>query len=66
MLKETVGTANPANLAVIHAKVPEEAAELEARVRGEFNVHELHTIEIPASLAVHGGPGIIALVGYPV
>lgn len=64
LLKENVGTSEPANLAVIHAAAPEEAQALEERVRSEFNVNELFNLEIPASLAVHGGPGIIAVVGY--
>ncbi|MCX6025442.1 MAG: DegV family protein [Chloroflexi bacterium] len=66
LLGEALGTQVPLNMAVIHAEVREEALALATRVRTEFNVRELLIEDLVPSLAVHGGPGVIGVFGYPV
>jgi DegV family protein with EDD domain len=63
-VKESVGASKPVNLAVIHAASPDEGQALAERVKTEFNVKELLIHDLVASLAVHGGPGVIGLFGY--
>jgi len=63
-VKETVGASEPVNMAVIHAASPDEGQALAERVKAEFNVKELLIHDLVASLAVHGGPGVIGLFGY--
>lgn len=65
-MKEMIGVSDPANMAVIHARSPEEAHALVDRVKLEFNLNELLVEDLVASLAVHGGPGILGLFGYRV
>lgn len=65
-MKESLGTSDPVNMAVIHAAIPEEGKALEERVKAEFNINEIVLHDLVASLAVHGGPGIIGLFGYRV
>jgi len=64
VVKESVGTSEPVNMAVIHAASPDEGQALAERVKTEFNVKELLIHDLVASLAVHGGPGVIGLFGY--
>jgi DegV family protein with EDD domain len=66
LAEEAVGRDNPVHLAVFHAMVPEEAADLLGRAKSRFNVKEAITADIAESLAVHGGPGIIGLAVRPV
>jgi DegV family protein with EDD domain len=63
-VKESIGASEPVNMAVIHAATPDEAQTLADRVKTEFNVKELLIHDLVASLAVHGGPGVIGLFGY--
>ncbi len=65
-LEEAVGTTAPVNLAVIHARAREEGLSLLERAKDVFNVQETLFGDLVASLAVHGGPGIIGLFGYPI
>ncbi len=65
-MKEMIGISDPVNMAVIHARSPEEAHALVDRVKLEFNLNELLVEDLVASLAVHGGPGILGLFGYRV
>ena len=65
-LEEAVGRTAPINLAVIHARAREEGLSLLERAKDVFNVQETLFGDLVASLAVHGGPGIIALFGYPI
>ena len=65
-MKEMIGVSDPVNMAVIHARSPEEAHALVDRVKLEFNLNELLVEDLVASLAVHGGPGILGLFGYRV
>ena len=54
------------DVAIIHARVPEEAETLAAMVRQEINVRELITTSLSTAVTVHLGPGTIGLVAYPV
>ncbi|MGD2251769.1 MAG: DegV family protein [Anaerolineales bacterium] len=64
LMKDAVGTQDPVNLAVIHARAPEDGKALLERVKDAFNCQEVIMGDLVASLAVHGGPGIIAVAGY--
>jgi DegV family protein with EDD domain len=66
MVEEALGVSEPVNLAVIHARAEDEARALLERVRGRFNCREILIGDLVSSLAVHGGPGVIAVFGYPV
>lgn len=66
LMGDALGTRAPLNMAVIHAEVRDEALALAARVRARFNVRELFVEDLVPSLAVHGGPGVIGVFGYPV
>ncbi|MBE9478372.1 MAG: DegV family protein [Chloroflexi bacterium] len=65
-LEEAVGRTAPVNLAVIHARAREEGLALLERAKDVFNVQETLFGDLVASLAVHGGPGIIGLFAYPI
>jgi DegV family protein with EDD domain len=64
MARERVGDAK-VNLAVIHAQAPEEAAELLGQARHVLKVGEAFVHDLALSLAVHFGPGTLAVVTYP-
>jgi DegV family protein with EDD domain len=64
MASEHVGDAK-VNLAVIHAQAPEEAAELLEQARQVLKVGEAFVHDLALSLAVHFGPGTLAVVTYP-
>lgn len=66
MTEENLETEAPINVAVVHANVPEEAEEFRSQVEARFKVNELLFDDLVASLAVHGGPGIVGLIAYPV
>jgi DegV family protein with EDD domain len=66
MTEEAVGTEAPVNLAVVHANIPNEAQEFRSEAEARFNVNELLFDDLVPSLAVHGGPGIMCLIAYPV
>ncbi len=61
-----VGTTEPVKIGIPHAEVPDEAEALRKRVEGTFNVDEMLVVPLACSLTVHGGPGIIGIVAYPV
>ena len=65
-LEEAVGRTARINLAVIHARTREEGLSLLERAKDVFNVQETLFGDLVASLAVHGGPGIIGLFAYPI
>ncbi len=66
LTEEAVGTNDPVNLGVFHANVEEEGREFLEKVRERFNVNEFLFADLVSSLAVHGGPGILALTAYRV
>jgi DegV family protein with EDD domain len=63
---EAVGLEAPVNLGVIHARAPEEAQFLLEEAKRRFNCAETLVADLVSSLAVHGGPGVVGLVAYPV
>jgi DegV family protein with EDD domain len=64
LAKETIGTSDPANIAVLHARAADEGIKLLERVKPQFNCQNTYFADLVSSLAVHGGPGILALIGY--
>lgn len=66
LTEEAVGTDAPVNLAVVHANAPQEGRDFLEQVQSRLNVNEMMFDDLVASLAVHGGPGIIGLIAYMV
>ncbi len=64
-LKETVGAEQPVNLAVIHARAAEDGEILRKMAEEALNVTETLMGDLTASLAVHGGPGVVGVFAYP-
>lgn len=54
------------NLGVIYAWVPDEGEYLLEEAKKRFKINEYLMEDLVASLAVHGGPGILGLTAYPV
>jgi DegV family protein with EDD domain len=63
---ERVGTSAPVNLAVVHARAPEQCRHLLERAKGIFNCRETFLADLTTSLVVHFGPGTLGLVAYQV
>ena len=66
LLDEHLGREAPINLAVIHARAEEDGQWLLSRAKEIFNIRDILMGDLVASLAVHGGPGVVAIFGYPV
>jgi len=66
MLLEAVGTHDPVNVAVVHARAPEEGRELLERLKSALNYRETLFDDLVASLAVHGGPGVVGVFAYQI
>lgn len=66
LLGESLGTTAPVNLGVIHARAFEEAEGLLQKARSRLNCQQVLMEDLVASLAVHGGPGVVGLFAYPV
>lgn len=66
LLDEHLGRDNPINLAVMHARAEEDGQWLLARAKELFNIQAVLFADLVSSLAVHGGPGVVAIFGYPV
>jgi DegV family protein with EDD domain len=64
MARERVGDA-VVNLAVLHAQAPDEGAELLEQAKRVFQYREAFVHDLALSLAVHFGPGALALSTYP-
>ena len=62
--RERVGETK-VNLAVIHAQAPDEAAQMLEQARRALQVGETFVHDLALSLAVHFGPGTLAVVTYP-
>jgi DegV family protein with EDD domain len=62
--RERVGETR-VNLAVIHAQAPDEAALVLDQARRTLQVGETFVHDLALSLAVHFGPGTLAVVTYP-
>lgn len=59
------GKAGPLIVAVQHTDAPEQAQELFARLQGKVSIARGYISELSASLAVHGGPGMLGVVFCP-
>ncbi|TFH36922.1 MAG: DegV family protein, partial [Anaerolineales bacterium] len=66
LLEQHLGLERPINLAVIHARAEEDAQWLLTRSKATFNIQAVLVADLVSSLAVHGGPGVVGLFGYPV
>lgn len=66
LLVEAVGQHDPVNVAVVHARALEEGRKLLERLETVLNCRETLFDELVASLAVHGGPGIVAAFAYKI
>jgi DegV family protein with EDD domain len=60
------GQDQPLNLAVIHARAEADAEWLLNKAKEVLNIREFLMDELVPSLAVHGGPGVIGIFGYPI
>lgn len=65
LVEEHFGREQPINLAVIHARAENDALQLLEKAKETFNIRETLIDDLVASLAVHGGPGVIGIFGYP-
>lgn len=65
LLAETFSTEIPLKAAVIHARAADEAGMVKRSIEKRFQVEELLMEDLVASLAVHGGPGILGVFAYP-
>src|SRR5581483_7673593 len=52
------------HIAILHARAPEAAEQLENEIRARFNVAELYVAEIGPTIAVHSGPDAVGLAFY--
>lgn len=66
LLAEKFDPDTPIHLAVIHARAPQEAMQLLEKAKSMFNVKEYLMEDLVASLAVHGGPGVLGIFAYAV
>jgi DegV family protein with EDD domain len=66
LAEKKMGTTDPLNIAAIHARSPEEGQGLLEKAQARFNCQEIMIGDLVASLAVHGGPGILGLFAYKV
>ena len=55
-----------ADVAIVHARAPEDAKKLETMARAALNVRELVHTTLSTAVTVHLGPGTAGLVTYPV
>ena len=60
--EECVESGTPVRVAVLHAQVPDEARELEKKVRARFDCAEYYFAELGPVLGTHTGPGVVGLV----
>lgn len=65
LLAETFASDVPLRAAVIHARAAEEAELVKQAIETQFTIDELLMEDLVASLAVHGGPGILGVFAYP-
>lgn len=60
-LKEYAGD-DPVKMAVLHSAIPDDAADLLARVKQEFNVAEAYLQQIGPIVGTHAGPGLLGVM----
>jgi DegV family protein with EDD domain len=66
LLEEAVGSHDPVNVGVVHARALEEGRALLEWLKAALNCRETMFADLVASLAVHGGPGVVAGFAYKV
>jgi DegV family protein with EDD domain len=66
LTEEKMGTTDPINVGFIHARAPQEGQALLEKAQARFNCQETLIGDLVASLAVHGGPGVVGLFAYKV
>jgi DegV family protein with EDD domain len=66
LTEEKMGTTDPINVGVIHARAPQEGQALLEKAQTRFNCQETLIGDLVASLTVHGGPGTLILFAYKV
>lgn len=66
IVEEKVGTEDPVNLGVIHARAPDVGQEMLSRAERRLNCQEAFVVDLCASLTVHFGPGTIGACFYKV
>jgi DegV family protein with EDD domain len=66
LLDAQFGRDQPLNLAVMHARAEADAKWLVNKSNEVLNINEFLMADLVASLAVHGGPGVIGIFGYPI
>jgi DegV family protein with EDD domain len=66
LTEEKMGTTDPVNIGVIHARSPEEGQALLEKAQTRFNCQETMIGDFVASLTVHGGPGTLGIFAYKV
>ena len=62
--EEAVGVTDPVNVAVFHARAPEEGQALLEKAQARLNCQETLFGDLVVSLSVHGGPGTVGLFAY--
>jgi DegV family protein with EDD domain len=55
----------PIKLAVMHAGVPDEAAQLQQMARDELNASELIVVDMAVAVAINMGPGALGIAAIP-
>jgi DegV family protein with EDD domain len=55
---------DPVHAAILHAAVPEEAAELRREVERQFECSELYVTELTPIMGAHTGPGVLGVAFY--
>jgi DegV family protein with EDD domain len=66
LLEEAMGSHDTVNVGVVHARALEEGRALLERLKAALNCRETLFADLVASLAVHGGPGVVGVFAYKV
>ncbi|HEY90045.1 MAG TPA: DegV family protein [Thermoflexia bacterium] len=65
LLEKELAGRQPAELAIMHAEIPADAAFLAAQIQERVNPRQLYTGILTPALGCHGGPGAIGIAFYP-
>jgi len=66
LLVGALGPHDPVNVAVVHARAAKEGRALLERLKAALNYREAMFADLVASLAVHGGPGVVGVFAYKI
>jgi len=64
LIVEDLAGARSVRVAVVHADAMEEAKWLREQLEAVLNCVETHVVDLACSLTVHGGPGVVGVLGY--